>query len=66
MKADFYIIFICPTQIRSVTGKRQFKILWNSHLRQIGLCDLYIVQEDVIQIISAVGEGKEILFLITW
>lgn len=44
---------------------RRFKILWNSLgtcLRQIGLCDLDIVQEDVMQMISAVGEGKEILF----
>lgn len=65
MEADIYIIFICTSQIQSVIGLRRFKILWNSLgncLKQIALCD--IIQEDVMQIISAVVKGKDILFLL--
>lgn len=65
MKADIYIIFICTTLTQTGTEMRQFKVLWNSlgTCVESRFCILFVIREHVMQIISALGEGNEILFI---
>lgn len=65
MKADIFITFICITKIqRNEAILRFYGIVWEPCLKQAGLCDLYIIQGDVMQWSSTMSEGKEILFLL--